>query len=239
MKYNETDDFDIVGNIYKSNEHGKFKIIEFIKKDDKNKYYLIEFVETKYQMIARRCNILAGKIRDPYYKSILGIAYVGGIKHPYNKQYKNLYRIWKNILNRCYNIKDPWYQSYGKKGVKVSKEWLCFEQFYNDVIKLEGYEEKLIGKRVIDLDKDYLQQGIDISKKIYSKDTCIWIRKYENRSYCPTSQKYFKAISPEGEEFISNHQSKFAKEHNLNSNAISLCLHNKRNHHQYWRFEYL
>ena len=40
----------------------------------------------------------------------------GLYKHP-------LYRIWAGVLQRCYNVNDTGYKWYGKRGIKVCKNW--------------------------------------------------------------------------------------------------------------------
>ena len=225
---------EIINKIFKSNNSGYFKVLELRYKDNKNQYYLIEFLETKTQMIARKVNIVRGQVKDYWYKTVFGVACLGNIK-PH--EHPELYRIWKNIISRCYNKKDKWYKSYGGKGVTVDQRWLCFEYFYKDAILLDGYDENKIGKGLIELDKDLKQKDVPIYKKIYSKDTCIWIDKSINRKNAFEKRRTFKAISPDGKVYIANNQREFAREHNLHN--INLYLNNKRKNKKGWKFEYL
>lgn len=41
-----------------------------------------------------------------------------------------IYHSWYCMMNRCYNSKNPSYQYYGLKGIKVCEEWHIFENFY-------------------------------------------------------------------------------------------------------------
>lgn len=44
------------------------------------------------------------------------------------------YRIWRAMLNRCYNPKFEHYADYGGRGIKVCERWLnSFENFYADM----------------------------------------------------------------------------------------------------------
>ena len=44
------------------------------------------------------------------------------------------YAIWNKIKGRCYNKKDPRYDSYGGRGIVVDESWLkSFHKFYMDV----------------------------------------------------------------------------------------------------------
>ena len=70
------------------------------------------------------------------------------------------YRIYRNMLNRCYWEKSVNYQLYGAKGIRVCDEWLAgFEVWWSDM--KEGYA-------------DHLTLGRIDSSKNYSKDNCRW-----------------------------------------------------------------
>lgn len=70
-----------------------------------------------------------------------------------------LYDIWCGIKQRCYYEKHVAYKRYGAKGIKMSEDWLNFENFYRDMH--EGYKDGLTVDR-----KD---NGGD-----YCKDNCRW-----------------------------------------------------------------
>lgn len=228
---------EIIGNVFKSNTTGEFKVISFHHYDNKNRYYEVEFLETGYKTVARKCNILAGKLKDPYYKSVLGVACKGNIMT--TGKYQRFYNIWKHMIERCYSQKDKWFKNYGGKGVQVSSDWLCFENFYKDVINLEGYNDKLFYEGKIDLDKDFKQKGIPTENMVYSKDTCMWVCTKINRGYTPTKRNSFQAKSPNGEIYISDSQTNFAKEHGLKVSSISACLHGLRKSLYGWKFEFI
>lgn len=84
------------------------------------------------------------------------------------------------MLSRCYNTKNKNYNQYGGIGVRVDPRWYCFENFVEDVKTLPGYDKFLGNPDIYQLDKDYLQQNIPHSQRVYSKNTCIWISKYDN-----------------------------------------------------------
>lgn len=61
-----------------------------------------------------------------------------GCKKNYDKithgMYKSPeYRIWADMLKRCYNPNSTSYPWYGALGVKVCTEWHLFENFYRDM----------------------------------------------------------------------------------------------------------
>ena len=75
---------------------------------------------------------------------------------------KRIYRIWRQMKNRCDNPKNINYKYYGEKGVTYDKSWNKFSNFYNDM--KQGYGEKLT------LDR------IDNSKG-YTKLNCRWVSR--------------------------------------------------------------
>ena len=40
---------------------------------------------------------------------------------------------WHSMKNRCLNKNNPRYKYYGGRGITICKEWLKFENFYNDM----------------------------------------------------------------------------------------------------------
>lgn len=58
-----------------------------------------------------------------------------------------LYRIWNNMLTRCYNKTDPHYIYYGLRGVEVCDEWKKYEAFRSWALST-GYNESLTIDRI-------------------------------------------------------------------------------------------
>lgn len=86
---------------------------------------------------------------------------------------KKVYRIWYNMISRCYNKSSSSYKTYGAKGVTICDDWKSFKNFedwYNSNIPKDGQEYHI--------DKD-INSKDDV--KIYSPETCIFISPYENR----------------------------------------------------------
>lgn len=142
----------------------------------KAKRCVVQFYDTGYTTHALIHNVRQGKINDPYSKSVLGIGYLGEYAKPsYWKQVKQL---WSNVMKRCYNPKDSM-GYYGK--AFVDERWLCFANFLEDLPHLENFDKWLEGKDggpPYNFDKDLKIPG----NKLYSKDACMFVTEYENKS---------------------------------------------------------
>lgn len=44
-----------------------------------------------------------------------------------------IYRLWRNMLDRCYNAKSQNYVYYGGRGISVCAAWHRFDAFYHDI----------------------------------------------------------------------------------------------------------
>lgn len=102
-------------------------------------------------------------------KKICGVA-VNDLKYSEQygdrKIYKKALDRWHSMINRCYNVKDKCYKTYGAKGVYVCNDWLYFSNYLYWFMDnyIEGYH----------VDKDILKEGY------YSPDTCLFISPKEN-----------------------------------------------------------
>lgn len=73
------------------------------------------------------------------------------MKATHNLSRSRVYRIWRGMLNRCENPKQPHYARYGGKGIKVCERWHRFEDFFDDM----GHPEEYETLDRIDSSKDY------------------------------------------------------------------------------------
>lgn len=130
-----------------------------------------------------------GKIKNPNYPSVYNVGYIGEGKWESgnsNKKTKE-YETWKKMLQRCYDKKyqekQPTY-----KDITVDARWHNFQNFCEDIQNLDGYKDWK-NNNGMELDKDILCNILNISPKIYSKDTCMFVTKEKNNLY---REKYMK-----------------------------------------------
>jgi hypothetical protein len=105
-----------------------------------------------------------GCLRPTYLKNAKHVSY---IKHGLSNT--NLFKVWGNMKDRCYNIYHKSYKNYGGRGIIVCEEWLDkengFINFYNWTIN-NGY-----------------QKGLSIDRKDnngnYEPDNCRWATSKE------------------------------------------------------------
>lgn len=150
---------DRTGEIHISNEGCRFKIIECKRHDD----CTIQFEDGNVLYKRQYADIIRGRVKNPFFKSVLGIGYLGN-RRTLNKD--KCYRSWYNILQRATSkerlIKYPSY-----RGVTVCEEWCCFENFG------EWFDINYDAEIMLDwhVDKDILFKG----NKIYSPETCCFV----------------------------------------------------------------
>jgi hypothetical protein len=87
------------------------------------------------------------------------------------------------MKRRCLDKNNQRYKDYGARGVKISDDWLSFNNFLRDVDSIEGFDiEKLMNSQ-ISLDKDIK------NSKIYSKETCMFVSPEVNNMFKPNQMK--------------------------------------------------
>lgn len=75
-----------------------------------------------------------------------------------------LYKIWQQIIKRCYDKNHAGFKYYGANGVRVCDEWKNDYQKFLDWSLANGY------KKGLEIDKDILGGGL-----LYSPMTCCWV----------------------------------------------------------------
>lgn len=120
-----------VGDIIDSNRYDKFEVIDKYKENYMERY-TVRFLLTGYIKTVSRSTIERREIRDPYYPIYNNVACIGKADI---KNIKKEFSVWRAIIDRCYNVKNLNYKTYGGNGVYVCRNWLCFEKFLEVVNK--------------------------------------------------------------------------------------------------------
>ena len=123
-----------------------------------------------------------GKMHSPYCKTVRGVGYIGeGDFDMYlNGKATKCYRIWKGMIERCYNTKNIHERNHVYENAYVSDEWLCYqnfaEWFYNNYYEIEG--------QLMCLDKDILFKG----NKEYSDYYCMFVPQNINKLFTKSNK---------------------------------------------------
>lgn len=176
--------------------------------------------------------MIRGEIRDKFAVSFCGVGVIGNIKT--RGKYKQYYIVWRNMIMRCYKegVNSAYYGS-----VTVCDRWLTFQNFYEDISSIDGWNKEKFENRELVLDKDLKQRRQ--KHKIYSPETCTWVSCKVNGCIQDKQQREFKAISPTGEIHISDNITEFARQFNLERRQISAVLHKRFKSTQGWKFYFI
>lgn len=225
---------DIIGQEFESKSGSKYVVLEYLYNVSTEYYYKIRFLETDKVKIAEKDNIRKGHVKDDYKKTIYGVACRGNESSRYPEINKLAYKRWYAMIERCYNKNAFSYKSYGAKGVTVSPEWLCFENFFKDLPDIPGYDEKEYISGELQLDKDTILEG----NKTYSKETCVFLSRSKNAKNQPSKKKRFIATNPNGEQFVFFQQIDCAERFGLTARTIGKVLDGHLKSHKGWKFRY-
>lgn len=210
-----------VGRIYKSNNFGEFKVINFERVNKSGVLmYRIKFLDTEGERIVSSRTIVTGGVRDYRKPTYFGVGYLGD-EYPNITHIERVKKVWVGMISRCYNIRDDSYDYYGGKGVTVIHEWHDYSKFFSDLPNVDGWDKEKFMVGEIQLDKDYKQVGVE--NKIYSLETCTFLTHKENSNLATYDiQRVFSALSPEGIYFPTvRNVANFCKENSIpDKNAV-------------------
>lgn len=227
-------DNSLINKVFQSKNSGDFIVKKYL--GEGKGYYLIEFILTGKTMKTNKYNIKNGNVKDYYYPRLEHVGYLGEqTLDKSTKIYTCLYSRWKSILSRCYNKKAKDYRSYGEKGIKVDQSWMCFYNFYNDVLKIKGFDEDLVISNKLQLDKDMKNKN----SKCYSKNNCLWVDSSINNKFKPSQRRKVEIIHPDGEVEIIENVREMCRKYGLTHSNVVACLSGKQKTHKKYRFKYL
>lgn len=89
-----------------------------------------------------------------------------------DSDYYRYYKIWNNMMCRCYNPDVTQYKFYGGKGIKVCPEWLDFKEFFNWLQDNDYIADDDLAIDRIDENKGYYPENcVIVNKSINSAFT--------------------------------------------------------------------
>lgn len=169
---NDVDHTQCVGQTFLSNNSGEF----IVKSYTNSKNIEIEFIATGSKVFTQLNHIRRGRVKDSYCPSVYGVGVLGEKYPTYfidvygKKKIVGEYRVWQNMMSRCYNekkhLKQPTY-----KDCTVSENFKHYEYFYEWCNNQVGFKNAGWS-----LDKDLLVKG----NKVYSEDTCFFLPRQLN-----------------------------------------------------------
>lgn len=235
IKVDNTRPDDLLGKEF-DGKYGKYTVVSYNGKDKHhNKRFSVKFHKTGFvKDNLNKKQIEDNNVWDAYYPAICDVACVGEYSYFKGTMDKTivdkLMLCWRAMIHRCYDKNNHAYKNYGAKGIYVSNRWLIFENYLNDIQKLDGWQSKLDNWRDYQLDKD-INGG-----KCYSRENCIWVSLSDN-SNCTAQNYYFDAVSPDGTEYKNIiGLNRFCKKYNLKTKVVEASISVNCNTHNGWRF---
>ena len=168
---------DIIGKTF-TDRFGNEYIVEGLAYRDKYSvaYYKCHFLKTGYVTNAVASQIIGtghAKVQDRLAPSVFGVGIMG---YAHRSDNPKLFDVWRAMIARCYNLKNPNYKTYGAKGVTVCERWKRYDLFLEDVCNIQGYDQEAIDAGILVLDKDIINR----EARCYSLETCCFVTKSEN-----------------------------------------------------------
>ena len=148
-----------VGKVFDSRNYGKFTVLAYNGTND----VLIKFLDTGYETSVSSNQVRTGSVLDCRKPTVCGVGVVGSKLSKVELESK-VYKTWRRIISRCYNLslveKHPTY-----KDCTVSNDFLYYPTFKDWYFNQPSH----INEGWV-IDKDLLcRDGF----KIYSPDTCV------------------------------------------------------------------
>lgn len=152
--------------------------------------FVIKFEDTgSYKLV----NTICKSVKDDYKPSVCGVGYTGGQGRD-NPTHKALYRVWQDMLIRCYQPRSN-HNHY--EDVTVCKRWHNFKNFVYDAYFLHGFQEFVDTNYAYQLDKDFY------GARIYSPNTCLFVSGWLNKTLNRGSKLSFKVYEIDGRFYYS------------------------------------
>lgn len=227
-----------IGSIFHTVKGYNYEVIAYAGKNEQNRdTFTIKFEDTGFITTVYYGLMMNGNIKDPYHLDIYGVACLGQAPCRINNIMLREYSVWRNMIQRCYYPISSGYNLYGEKGVSVCKRWMCYENFYNDIQYIPGYNKYLFDNSLIFLDKDIIQWNMSIDQIIYSPDTCMFVSAAVNYFYRSVNNNMYGISvidSTTGEMSDFEYMKELCKSLHMKYETLVKCLQNPttvyRNH---------
>lgn len=193
---------DMIGVIFTSNKYGPFQILKYFSVNSKG-YITIKFMQPNMFGKNTIIDVLSVNLLRPPFMSSIKDPYAFNDNYYYGfactglvlKQFKpgsrcREYEIWLFIIKKIFNENNKAYKNNGAKGISVYYNWRCYEYFLYDLPKIPNYDLWLNNPGVYEFDKDMLQRGVPDNDKIYSPQTCMFVKKSYNSLEATLRKRY-------------------------------------------------
>lgn len=159
-----------VGNTVYSNRGHSAIIVEVVNSMKVRIKFLDSFGHEEYKQAG---SLARGNFKNPYSRDTFGVGYigVGRFGAPRKGYHSRIHRVWKSILQRCYNEKDK-NNRVRYRGCTVHPDWHNYQNF------AEWFDTNYGENSDNDwqVDKDILYKG----NKLYSPETCCLVPRSIN-----------------------------------------------------------
>lgn len=209
-----------VGNIYKSNLYGSFKIVNYSGYESVD----VEFLETGYKSTVPAKSIKNGTVKDCFCPTVCGVGYFGDgkVSSTVKGGHKRAHTQWSSMLRRVYSEKSL-EQQRSYKNCSVDPLWHDFQEFCKWFIV--NYPDD--GKRY-HLDKDKKFKG----NRMYGPETCTYISPSENTRI--SSAKSYELRDPNGDVISIHNMSKFCRDNDLGKSCMFDLLYGRKKQVRGW-----
>ncbi len=182
--------------IEKGDKFNRLTSIKFGYKDERSNQYWIFKCDCGIEKSIRVSNVKNGMVKSCgcLHKEIIKNV-KSNLKHGMSRT--KAYKSWASMKSRCFDKNNSSYKNYGSRGIKICKEWLKFENFYNDM-----------GDRPENKSLDRIKNN-----KGYYKENCRWATRKEQQN----NTRYNYLIEYNGK--VQN-MKQWAEELNINYSTI-------------------
>lgn len=182
------------GSRWRSSDSGYFTIIGKVTDGKTSSIHFLCKFDDGAVIISDMTNIKKGNVRSPNKKTYSGVGFIGQGKYDiwdYDKgEITKEGTLWAGMIARCYS---KGYEETPYKFTIVCDRWKCFQNFREDVEKLQNYELWKSGKGY-EMDKDILCEKQGRFPKIYSPETCMFVTKHDNVSESTSRKNRYGSV---------------------------------------------